>query len=63
MKLEEDGSGSPSREERALGEGHVGRRPKITQNLKLQGEVEGGAVASNGELLREGKEKFHLEGM
>ena len=39
-----------------------GRRPKITENLKLQGEVEGGVVASNGELLLEGKEKFIWEG-
>lgn len=39
-----------------------GRRPKITKNLKLQGEVEGGVVASNGELLLEGKEKSVWEG-
>lgn len=39
-----------------------GRRPKITKNLKLQGEVEGGVVTSNGELLMEGKEKFYCGG-
>lgn len=53
----------PAREERALGAGHTGKRPKITENLKLQGEVEGSVVSSNGELLREGKEKFYSEGM
>lgn len=38
-------------------------RPKITKNLKLQGEVEGSVVGSHGELLREGKEKFYSQGM
>lgn len=40
-----------------------GKGPKITKNLKLQGEVEGSVVSSNEELLREGKEKFYSQGM
>lgn len=59
LRLKEDGSAripgttatASVRRGKGSGQAMWGRGPKITKNLKLQGEVEGSAVASNGELL------------